>query len=636
MSPITARSVSDLDFGAVTGRPLTPSPSAWEDEVLYFLLVDRFSDGREAGYLDLSGQVVPGATPAFEPADAGSAITSETHAAAWRAAGVGWAGGTVAGIKSKLGYLRRLGVTALWISPLLKQAHTPAGAATSYHGYAIQDFLSVDPHFGSNDELADLVAAAHAAGLRVILDVVLNHVGDVFAYDLSDPARYPSADPADPAVDPRWDGHPYPVKGWREGDGSLAAFTAEAAAAQWPDGAVFPAELHPPQTFSREGHIVNWDYPPEYLNGDFAGLKDVTHGAGAVDDYLPSPALKALTRAYCWWIAFADLDGFRLDTVKHLDRGATRFFTSVVHEFAQSIGKDRFFLVGEITGSRGDAIATMELTGLDAALGLADVQQQLAGAAAGRSDPSGYFALFRNSELIGKDSQTWLRNTVVTSYDDHDQVWKGPNKARFCADPDGLTLATAVLALNAASLGIPCIYYGSEQGLDGSGAGPYADRYIREAMFGGEFGPFRSRGRHVFDEGNQLYVRLAAVLRLRAAEPAMRRGRQYLRQISADGLRFALPWEAGQVPGILAWSRILADRELLCAINTDPAQPREVWATIDDQLHRTGEFLTLLHASSTADVGPAAQIPAARIPVEDRNGRAARLVIPPGAFAVYG
>ena len=188
-----------------------------------------------------------------------------------------------------------------------------------------------------------------------------------------------------------------------------------------------------PQTFSRKGRITNWDNPPEFLEGDFVGLKDVAHGFGPLDDYRPSPALRALTRAYCWWIAFADLDGFRVDTVKHMDRGATRFFASAVHEFAQSIGKDRFLLIGEITGSRTDAITTLELTGLDAALGLADVQEQLQRAATGDGDPAGYFSLFRNSELIGKDSHTWLRNTVVTSFDDHDQVWKGPTKSRFGA-----------------------------------------------------------------------------------------------------------------------------------------------------------------------------------------------------------
>ena len=371
--------------------------------------------------------------------------------------------------------------------PGAQAGHAPPGAAAdNYHGYATQDFLAVDPRFGDAEDLRGLVADAHATGLRVILDVVLNHAGDVFAYDRT-------------IFDARWDGREYPVDGWRTPDG-LVPFTPEAAAAAWPDGAVHPAELHPPESFTRRGRIVDWDRHPEYVEGDFEGLKDIAHGSGPLDDFRPSPALAALTRAYCWWLGYADLDGFRVDTVKHMEPGATRYFASVVHEFAQSVGKDRFLLVGEIAGPREEAIATMELTGLDAALGLAEVQSRLVGAATGAEDPAGYFALFRNSELIGKDSHTWLRDTVVTNVDDHDLVRQGPVKSRLCATFEGRELALGVLALNVLTLGIPCLYYGTEQRLDGSGGPPVADRYVREAMFGGGFGAFRSRDRHVFDE----------------------------------------------------------------------------------------------------------------------------------------
>jgi glycosidase len=609
---MTVRRVADLDL--TTSAAASPSPSAWADEVLYFLLVDRFSDGREDGVRDLEGAVVDGTTPRLRPGDEDGAVGSESGAAAWRAAGTSFAGGTLAGVRSKLGYLKRLGVTALWISPVLKQTATPPGRASNYHGYATQDFLTVEPRFGDADALRDLVAAAHGAGLRVVLDVLLNHAGDVFAYDPT-------------VLDARWDGREYPVAGWRTPDG-LVPFTPEAAAAAWPDGAVHPAELHPADTFTRRGRIVDWDRFPEFVEGDFESLKDIAHGRGELDDYRPSPALVALTRAYCWWIAHADLDGFRIDTVKHMDHGATRYFASVVHEFAQSIGKDRFLLVGEITGPRGDAITTMELTGLDAALGLADVQSRLVGAATGAEDPAGYFALFRNSELIGKNSHTWLRDTVVTGFDDHDLVRQGAEKHRLCATFEGRALALGAIAMNVLTLGIPCLYYGSEQRLDGRGGPPAADRYIREAMFGGEFGAFRSHGRHVFDDTAPLYTGTAALLALRRAEPALRRGRQYLREISGDGAAFGLPTGfGGPVRTVVAWSRILDRRELLCAINTDPVQERTAWVTVDADLHAAGDVLELRHGSDPA------QEPA--VTVEARNGCAVRLTLPPAAVAVY-
>jgi glycosidase len=609
----TARRVADLDFAGF--GPTTPSPSVWADEVLYFLLVDRFSDGGEDGVRDLAGVVVAGSTPPLRPGDVGDAVRTDADAQAWRDAGVGWVGGTLAGVRSKLGYLARLGVTALWISPVLKQAVPPPGTAgTNYHGYATQDFLAVDPRFGDAEGLRELVAAAHGAGLRVVLDVVLNHAGDVFAYD--------------PAIfDARWDGREYPVAGWRTPDG-LVPFTPEAAAAAWPDGAVHPAELHPPDSFTRRGRIVDWDRYPEYVEGDFEGLKDVAHGSGGLDGFRPSPALVALTRAYCWWLAYADLDGFRVDTVKHMERGAIRYFASVVHEFAQSIGKDRFLLVGEIAVARADAIATMELTGLDAALGLAEVQARLVGAATGAEDPAGYFALFRNSALIGKDSHTWLRDTVVTNVDDHDLVRQGSSKSRLCSTFEGRALALGVIAMNVLTLGIPCLYYGTEQRLDGGGGPPVADRYIREALFGGAFGAFRSRGRHVFDEAAPLYVGTAALLALRHAEPALRRGRQYLREISADGTTFGPPTGfGGPVRSVVAWSRILGRREVLCAINTDPAQERTAWVTVDEELHAAGESLVLRYGSAAGQ--------ASVVGVEARNGCAVSISLPPGGVAVY-
>jgi glycosidase len=604
------RSVVDLDLAQVSAGPKTPSPSAWEDEVLYFLLIDRFSDGREA-MPGSPGQ--PTGTPLFAPGDDGDAVGTPDAAQRWRDAGRSWVGGTLAGIRSKLGYLAGQGVSALWISPVLKQAQTPPGGPTSYHGYATQDFLDVDPHFGSASDLRDLVTDAHAAGLRVILDVVLNHTGDVFSY----------------VVDTAWDGQTHAVAGWRDSSGQVIPFTPEAAATAWPDGAVFPSELQPGSTFTQRGYIVNWDNFPEYVEGDFLTLKDVTHGSGPTDSYLPSPALRALTTAYCWWIAYADLDGLRLDTVKHMDPGATRFFASAIHEFAESIGKDRFFIVGEITGPREQAVDTMELTGLDAALGIADVQGQLEATVKGWGSPNGYFDLFRNSALIGKDSHTWLRNTVVTSYDDHDQVRKGPVKARFCADADGKVLALAALALNVTTLGIPCIYYGSEQGLDGSGGGENADRYIREAMFGGEFGAFRTRDRHVFDTSHPLYRELATLLAVRRQELALRRGRQYLRPISGDGQTFGYPiaFGDGRVRSVVAWSRILADREVLCAINTDPAARQQSWVTLDAGLHGVGDTLQCLYASDPGARGP--------LVVSDRNGRSVWVELPPGGVAIY-
>ena len=115
-----------------------PSPVDWRDQVLYFLLVDWFSDGREDR------------RPMLEKANLEAARPMLPNGQPWRwdnwakSGAQRWQGGTLAGVQSKPGYLKRLGVTVIWLSPVFKQR----GHLDPYHGYGIQDFLDVDPRFG--------------------------------------------------------------------------------------------------------------------------------------------------------------------------------------------------------------------------------------------------------------------------------------------------------------------------------------------------------------------------------------------------------------------------------------------------------------------------------------------------------
>jgi hypothetical protein len=217
----------------------------------------------------------------------------------------------------------------------------------------------------------------------------------------------------------------------------------------------------------------------------------------------------------------------------------------------------------------------------------------------------------------------------VTLFNDHDQVSKGQNKARFCADPGATKLVLNALALNVMTLGIPCIYYGTEQAFDGHGGGDGADRYIREAMFGGEFGAFASRGRHFFDESGPVYQGLKNLLQLRRSDPIYRRGRQYLRPISGDGVNFGLPaLVGGQIRGLVPWSRLLDSEEALLAINTDPDQPRTAWVTIDATLHAAGDKLARVYPTGGSNIDDT-------VTVEARNGKAVRLTVPVAGLVIY-
>jgi len=617
--------LSELDFATLTNREFFPSPAAWEDQVLYFLMLDRFSDGKEQGYRDNEGNLVAGgATPMFKNEDRGNATRTAEERKHWFEVGGKFAGGTLKGLASKMGYLKRLGVTAIWVSPIFKQV----AFQDSYHGYGIQNFLDVDPHFGTREDLREMVKTAHLHGIYVILDIILNHSGDVFTYDAD---RYDcQMINGNLVCDPRWDGNPYRVKGFNDKTGKpklpFKPVNLHENPAAWPEGAIWPEEFQEPSVFTQKGRINSWDNFPEYLEGDFLSLKDINLGRGSLDDFQPSPALRALCEVYKFWIAYADIDGFRVDTVKHMDLGATRFFTSVIHEFTQSLAKENFYLIGEITGGRGRAFETVEQTGLNAALGIDDIPDKLEYLVKGYRNPSDYFDLFRNSLLVQKESHVWFRNKVVASFDDHDQVRKGDNKARFCADKDADKIVLNVLALNATTLGIPCIYYGTEQGFDGHGDN---DRYIREAMFGGEFGAFETRNRHFFNEDHSVYQELTKLLEIRRQHITLRRGRQYLRPISGDGVQFGLPHMLGnEIRSIVPWSRLFSGREILLAINTDHQQPRTAWVTIDDRSHQAGERLQCIYSTDKIQLNTTVE-------VEARNGKSILLTVPAAGFVIY-
>jgi glycosidase len=633
MSRHIEKSLLDLDFASLTRGPFTPSPAAWEDQVLYFLMLDRFSDGNErGGYADTSGRPVnTGATPLYRSEDKASVDYD-----VWFHAAGGWQGGTIKGLISKLGYLRRMGVTALWVSPPFRQvAFEP-----SYHGYGIQNFLDIDPHFGTREEFRDFVRAAHEQGIYVILDVIAHHTGNVFTYDAD---RYASHDASGQWFnDPRWDGRPYSVAGFNDRDGRpTLPFGVEGAAeleASWPDGAIWPREFQRADLFLRKGHISNWGHYPEYVEGDMAdGLKTLDVRVRWAGQYRqPSPAMGWLCLAYCFWIAYADLDGFRIDAAKHMDADALRSFCDWIREFAQSIGKERFLIVGEVPGSRDLAWDVVERTGLDAALGIEDIPGRLERMVTGEGDPLDYFSVFRNWQLDEPNGgeHRWYRDQIVTLVDDHDQVRKWTAKRRFCGDSRYRDLAFNVMAAQLTTAGIPCIYYGSEQGFDSGGRVSDCDVVLRENMFGGRFGGLCTQGRHFFNEDGHLYKALASLTALRRELLTLRRGSQVLHRISGDGVTFGHPHRIGgeRMRSLVCWSRLFLDQETLIVFNTDECNSVAAWSTVAPLMRVDGDQFRRVFWHAPRPAAP----PAETLTVEQRAGLpTVRIELPPAGFAIY-
>lgn len=166
------------------------------------------------------------------------------------------------------------------------------------------------------------------------------------------------------------------------------------------------------------------------------------------------------------------------------------------------------------------------------------------------------------------------------------------------------------------------------QSFDGEGGD---DRYLRECMFGGPFGAFRSRGAHFFDEENPVYRELAKILAIRREKIALRRGRQYLREISGDGVNFGLPYAiGGEIRSVVPWSRIFDAEEMVLAINTDTDLPRTVWVLVDGSLHREGDRFACIYSTDRAQIRRTVAVKRM-----DSSIRAVNLTVPAAGFVIF-
>jgi glycosidase len=607
-------------------QPYFPSPADWRDEVIYFLLPDRFSDGREGG------------RPLLQPVNRLQHRPAGFRWDQWaKSGGERWQGGTLQGIASKLPYLLQLGITTVWLGPIFKQRR----ADDSYHGYAIQDFLEVDPRLGTRQDLVALVSAAHKSRVRVLLDVIFNHTGNnwVYAGDTNKPPFLPW---------PRF----YRRGRWRTGGGALADAIASA------DDGVWPSELQAEDYYTRAGEgnlgAGSLDDPhAEFRRTDFVGLRDL--------NYDGTPALDDVARCFKYWIALTDCDGFRIDTLKHVDAETGRNFCGAIKEFAANLGKNDFFLVGEVAGADDDAARYREVLGtnLNATLDIGSSRRSLHAVAKGLADPQTYFSFVKTwADDLGSHRNSGKEH--VSILDDHDHV--SGDKVRFSSDAASDHQVVAGVAMQLFSLGIPCVYYGTEQAFAGpekserdqylpdyNAGNPPPDKYLREAMFGPEhprqsgaagigsdtgafdtalpgFGPFGTVGAHCFDPTSPAFVRIGSLIEARKRFPVLRYGRMYPRPISVLGQPFALP-AAGELIG---WSRVLDEDEALCIVNGHGAQLRGADVLVDGSLGgSSASFVVVANSAQAAHDAASTGGPftgshpvGEKVPVEFRGGTA--------------
>ncbi len=490
-------------------------------QTYYFVLTDRFANGTAAN--DTGG--IPGGPEqnGFDPTRIGY-----------------FHGGDFAGLTARLDYLKGLGVTAIWITPPFRNNPMQLGSA-GYHGYWITDFLQIDPHLGTGAEYREFIRQAHARGLRVCMDIVVNHTADIIHYADGDTTyRDKTSAPYRDAQGRVFDDHDVAYNGLND-PGAFPPLSAQSS---------FP---HVPVLTAAEKHLKN----PAWLNdvtlyhnrgnstfqgenavyGDFVGLDDV---------FTEQPrVVKGFIDIFSQWLDWG-IDGYRIDTARHVNAEFWQAFGPAIRARARALGRPDFIQFGEAANGSGDPVFLSEFstgtipldTTLDFGFFIAArkfVSQ--GGPAAALAD---LFA--RDDYYTDHDSNVHSTITFLGNHDagrfgyflEQDNPGASPRQLA-----DLVKLGHGLLFL---SRGQPVVYYGDEQGMIGRGGG---DMQAREDMFASKapdfstaplLGTSRTGADDKFDEQHPFYRFLSRLSALRAGHPALRTGAMIIRPTAEPGM----------------------------------------------------------------------------------------------------
>jgi len=524
----------------VNFRKATSNVSDWRDEIIYQIVTDRFADGDESNNfnVDLS------------------------HPARYH-------GGDWQGIIDKIWYLKELGITTVWISPVVKNVEEDFGAG-GYHGYWTQNFLEPNPHFGDLVKLREMVDTLHAEGFKVILDIVTNHVGQLFFYDINGngrPDEYTigggligDSCPWSPdqcsghksiritEYDPDYD--PAGIRMWTSlGYSGLAPiiFLHDPSTNHMPPE---PPEFQNPEWYHRRGRVWDWNDSNQVELGDFpGGLKDIATEREDVRQMMGA--------IFSYWIDVGDFDGFRIDTIKHVEHEFWKDFSSRIRNHAAWVGKDNFFMFGEAFDGDDAKIGSYTTPGeLDSVFYFSQRWRVILPVFMNGGPTENFRELFNERFLhFGTQPQSGgihdeygngiaPVNVLVNFLDNHDVP-------RFLFEKNSIPALLNTLGFLMTTDGIPCIYYGTEQGFSGG-----VDPANREDLW--------SSG---YDTSGEIFSWLKELIKIRKEHIALRKGTLEIRWTTTN---------TGVEPdsGILSFERIHPDETLLVVINTrDPSRP---------------------------------------------------------------
>lgn len=542
-----------------------------EQEIIYFVLPDRFENGDRSN--DTGGYGADRLKNGFDPSNKRF-----------------YHGGDLAGLTRRLDYIQGLGVTAIWVGPIFRNKPVqgaPGQESAGYHGYWITDFTHVDPHFGSDADFKAFVDAAHARGMKVYMDIIANHTADVISYAdapgngtdggpvYRSKADYPFSTRGDvhgSAINPGFSGDSDASPGnWAKLTDPAFAYRPVVPKAEWAEKV--PGWLNDPIYYHNRGDTDWKGESAQY--GDFIGLDDLATEHPRV--------VSGMIAIYGDWIDRFAIDGFRIDTARHVNPEFWRAFIPAMQARAKARGIPNFHIFGEVATSEYDPALLASWT-RDAAFpavldfglmyAVIDALSENGGAGKGGQEELSRMPLDDALYAGGKEAT----NQLPTFLGNHDagRIAMLLEKGNPGIGQDELLARVRLAHAMLLTLrGVPTIYAGDEQGFAGSGG----DADARQDMFASKVAEFNMQpllgtsattAQDNFDTAHPLYRFIAQLAKVRRATPALQSGRSLVRAASIDA------------PGLFAVSRFdPADgQEVLLVFNTS-TQPVDATVAVE-------------------------------------------------------
>ena len=481
----------ELSVQEATALTTDSARSSFANDSIYFVMTDRYKNGNTAndtGGLNSTNRNLTG----FAPND-----SSWSH------------GGDLAGLSdgcSKqdgsgegLPRIKAMGFGAVWITPPFKQNFVQ-GSSASYHGYWINDFTTIDPHWGTNAEFKSFVDCAHRLGMKVVVDIVMNHTGDVISY--------------------------------RDGSyGFHNSPNTSASVPSWGTNIKAPAWLNDINNYHNQGNVSDWGNQSQYQNGDFFGLDDIKTENDVV--------INGFADVYSTWVNDFGVDGFRIDTAKHVDDAFfSKWWPKIVSQTnASMISKNqKLFAFGEYYDGNTTTLSKFERKyGLPSVLDFA-FQNNALSFAGGSTASNLSNVLEKDNNFITQDKSAY---NLVTFLGNHDM-----GRAAMLLNQSGTTRSQSLLLAHDVMFltrGIPSVYYGDEVGMIGNGG----DKGARQDMFPTQVSQWQSEDRAFgssIGTGSSLTLttplttRITTLNNLRKLYPALATGSQTTRLTDANVL----------------------------------------------------------------------------------------------------